>query len=634
MKNADLGFKEAIRYATISNPTTAVTSTDTEFEQYGGYFELKNFDYYNPVSIIEQNTNESKNKHSLINMKASYELLKGLNMSSSYSQQRESSLRAIYISKTSFWPLDLGLGQGRAHRTTEDRFNHLFETTVNYKKELDKSSLNILGGYTYQEFINEGFLVEGQDFLTDLNTFNSFQSSLGIKSGLSDIQSHKESNKLVAFFGRASFNHDDTYHASISARYEGSSRLGANNKWEIFPSVSTGLTLSNLFDISGIGFLKLRAGFGITGNDAPESYLSLFLFEPSYNHYYHNGVYKPNYTPASNPNPDLKPETKTDFSVGIDFSSSDNKLSGTFDFYTSQTKDLIFNTNVSVPPNHYRQTWANVGTLKNSGLELALNYLAIETKKTSYELNLAVSYFFDTKFETLPQDGFDLEGFRVFGSFGFCGASPRLEEGAPVGQIIALTVDGKNPINNDNQWNFKDVNGDNLINDHDREIAGSGLPNLEIGWANTFTVGKIDARFLFRGVFGHDLVNVNRANYESPAAIYSYNVLSGTRDLSKLTDIPTLSSYHIENAAFVKLDNITLGYSLRLAKDAAFSKVRLYVTAQNLFTITGYKGTDPEVRYADTGFSGNEYNVLLPGIDRRNTYFSTRSYSFGINLGF
>jgi TonB-linked SusC/RagA family outer membrane protein len=628
-RNSNFGFDEAFRYATIYNPTAPVRDAGADFDKYDGYFQQVLFDYYNPVAIMEQNTNEAKTKQIIANVRGDYEIIDGLTVSLFYSQQRNNRLGGQYWDQNSFW---VGADRnGLAVRQTDENFFQLFEPTINYTQTFGSVNLNLLGGYSYQDFLNEGFRAEGGNFLTDAFQFNSLGDAGDFNNGLGSVSSYKNSERLIAFLGRAQVNIDETYYLSATLRREGSSRFGVENQWGLFPGVSAGVVLSNLIDVAGVDFMKLRAGYGVTGNRPNESYISLLSFGQVGNFFY-NGEFVPSYGPTgTNVNPLLKWERKSDISVGLDFSALGYRLNGNIDFYQTTTNDLILPFTVPVPPNLTTETIVNIGELTNSGLELALSYDAVERDGNdgfSWTTGINGTYYIATNLVSLSNEEFNYGGFRLISNLGAPGQNNtllvRVEEGAPLGQLWGKTYDG---INDDGTWRFVDQNEDGEINDDDETVIGNGLPNFQLGWNNTFQFGNFDLNFFLRGVFGHDLINTFRAFYEAPSTISSYNILSTSSDIRELTDSPLFSSLHVEDASFLKLDNATLGYNLPLGGNAPFNRVRFYVAGQNLFTITNYTGVDPEVRFQD----GN--NPLAPGIDRRNTYFRSRTITVGVNLG-
>ncbi|MEM6343745.1 MAG: SusC/RagA family TonB-linked outer membrane protein [Bacteroidota bacterium] len=625
-RNSDFGFDQAFRYATIYNPTAPVRSTDPEFDQYDGYFQQVLFDYYNPVAILEQNTNEAKRKQIIANIRGTYELAEGLNFSMFYSQQRQNTIGGVYWDKNSF--LTGADRNGLATRRSDDQFFQLFESTLNYNNTFGALNLDLLAGYSYQDFLNEGFGATGGDFLTDAFQFNSLGDAGDFNNGLGSVFSYKNSEKLIAFFGRVQGNIDDTYYFSASLRREGSSRFGTENQWGLFPGISAGVVLSNLFTVEGLDFMKLRAGYGVTGNRPNQSYISLLSFGQVGNFFF-NGEFVPSYGPTgTNVNPDLKWETKSDISVGLDFSMMGYRLNGTIDFYQTTTNDLILPFTVPVPPNLTNTTIVNIGELTNSGLEFSLTYDAVDNDGFKWTPGINGTYYLGTNLVSLSNEDFNFGGFRLISNLGSPGQNNtplvRVEEGASLGQLWGLTYEG---INDDGTWRFTDLNGDGQINDEDESVIGNGLPVFQLGFNNTFQFGNFDLNFFFRGVFGHEMVNTFRAFYEAPSTISSYNILATSSDIAELTDSPRFSSLHVEDASFLKLDNATLGYTIPLAGDASFRKIRLYVAGQNLLTFTGYTGVDPEVRFQDGA------DPLAPGIDRRNTYFRSRTITVGVNLG-
>jgi iron complex outermembrane receptor protein len=459
-------------------------------------------------------------------------------------------------------------------------------------------------------------------------------AALDFANGLGGIGSYKNSNKLVAFFGRANLNVDDTYFLSASARYEGSSRFGANNKWGLFPAVSAGVTLSNIMDLANVNNLKLRASWGVTGNQPNESYASLQRFGRQGNFFY-NGAFVPSYGPVSNPNPDLAWETKNEIDFGVDFAMFDNKLTGTIDYYSRTTKDLILLVNVPVPPNLFSQTLVNIGELANSGLEAAFNYNLVSTEKFSWSTGVNFATF-KTKVVSLTSGdlSFGSGGVLYRANMGSPGQNAtqlvRVKEGEELGQLWGPIQDG---VNENGTPRFKDLNGDGKYCDcdDDKQVIGQGLPTFTAGWNNTFTFGNFDLNLFFRGAFGHDILNSYRGFYENleTTTINNYNVVNTKYYNPKITKA-VVNSTHVEKGDFVKLDNATLGYRVNLKPGSGFTNVRFYLSSQNPFLLTGYTGIDPEVRFTDS--EGGD--PLAPGIERRSTYFTTRIFTLGLNLGF
>ncbi|MEN8116049.1 MAG: SusC/RagA family TonB-linked outer membrane protein [Bacteroidota bacterium] len=635
-KESQYGFTEAFRYASIYNPTAPVRSDDPAFNIYDGYFQQILFDYYNPVQILEQNINEGIDKRLNLALKGSYEIIDGLTVDAFYSIESGNFTRGQYIDKNSYWR---GRDRnGLARKEQHNNLNKLFETTTRWNGDMNGINLNLLGGYSYQEFISEGFSAEGGDFITDAFTYNNLGASLDFNNGIGSVGSYKHSSKLIAFFGRANLDVNEIWYVSASARYEGSSRFGADNKWGLFPAVSAGVELAKFINSSSIDNLKPRVSWGLTGQLPRDSYLSLLRLGPGGNFFY-NGEFVPGYEPVSNANEDLRWEKKAELNIGFDFSFNKSKVFGSFDFYTRTTTDLLFQYEVPVPPNLYSQSLLNIGEIKNSGLELAITWKAVERNDFSYNLTFTPTYYLENKLVSLSGvfNGAELNyGVNDLGGMGAPGQSDvplvRAEENQPIGQLWALVY---KEIDADGNLIFEDINEDGTVDTNDRAIVGNGVPDFEFGFGNNFIYKNWDLSILFRGVIGHDLNNTFRAFYEVPNMIGSYNLPKTATDMRN-PDTGTLlnnssgvlSSYHIEDASFVSLDNMSLGYNFNLSEDSGFKKVRVYIAGNNLFFITGYQGVDPSPRLNDGG------NPLIPGIDRRNTWFRTSSLSLGVSLGF
>ena len=638
-QDSDFGFSEAFRYGTIFNPTAPVLDPDNE--ALGGYFEPGGFDYFNPVSIIEQNINEGRQNTILASFRADYELTDGLTIGAFYSTQRIDRLRGEYYSKTALYR---GNGRnGLAIRETNNDLNQLFESTLNYQRAFGKLELKGLLGYSYQEFTFEGFRAEGGNFITDLVTYNDLGASKDFNDGLGDLSSYRSNSKLIAGFARVNLNYDDTYFFSVAARQEGSSKFGEDNRWGLFPSVSAGVDISRLADLGAFDNLKLRAGYGVTGGLPRQDYESLIRLGQTGANFFFNGTYIPVYAPESNPNPNLAWESKTDINIGVDFALFDYKLTGSIDAFQSTTTDALISVPVAVPPNLVGETLQNIGELSTQGVELSLNAAVVSNESVSWETGVVLA----TSRSVLDQFTED-QSINYRGNPGAPGQNItpgsgmiKVEAGEPVGNIWGPVYEG---LDDDGNYIFEDGNGDGTYcacND-DYAILGNAQPNLTLGWNNSLTFGNFDLNMFFRGVFGHDMVNLYRAFYESPTVADRYNVVQTEYYDPNLNEPSVYNSQHVEDASFLRLDNATLGYAIPIPDGGNIGSLRLYVTGQNLFTITDYSGVDPSLRLNDAGsvdnggrpeFADNPDPLVL-GIDRRNTYFTTTVITFGANVKF
>ncbi|MCX6254099.1 MAG: SusC/RagA family TonB-linked outer membrane protein [Bacteroidia bacterium] len=639
-RESQYGFAEGFRYASIYNPTSPVKSSDPAYSKYDGYFQQIFFDYYNPVSILELDKNEGKNRILNLSLKGTYKILKGLSVDAFYSVRSNGTLGGQYYDKDDYWG---GMYRnGLASRQEDNSSSKLFESTAHFNGDISSSvNLSVLGGYSYQDFTNEGFSVEGGGFLTDDFTFNNLSAALDFKNGKGTITSYKNSNKVIAFFGRVNLNINNKWFLTASARKEGSSRFGTNNKWGLFPALGAGVDITDLIKVSFIDNLKFRVNYGITGNQPSVSYLSLLRMVPQ-GVFYYNGNFTPGYSLGSKANADLKWEKKGESDAGFDFSLLKSRLSGSFDIYTSTTTDLLVQYLIPVQVYYdYYWAWLNLGKIKSRGLELTLNLNVFKKSDFSYNITLTPSCNLENTLVSLSgsYNGTELkygtQDLGVIRSPGFSGPSlVRSEEGKPIGQLLAVVF---KEIDANGNITFVDENKDGTIDQTDRRIVGNGLPKSLIGFDNVVTYKNWDLNVFFRGVFGHDLINSYRALYEVPYMIISYNLPKTAADMRNATthllnnSSGILSSYHVENASFVSLDNMSLGYNFSLPESSQFSKIRLYFAGNNLFYITRYKGVDPNPRYGDIE---DNNNPLVPGVDRLNTWPRTRSITFGAKIVF
>jgi TonB-dependent starch-binding outer membrane protein SusC len=642
-RESQYGFAEPFRYASIFNPTAPVKSSDPEYTKYDGFFQQLLFDYYNPVSILELNTNDGRNRIMNLSLKGTYDILKGFSVEAFYSMQSSSGMGGQYYDKNDYWKGILR--NGLASQQEDNSANQLFELTTHYTADLS-SSVNIaaIGGYSYQEFVNEGFYAEGGNFITDDFAYNNLSAALDFKNGKGTVTSYKNSNKLIAFFGHVNLDINNIWFLTASARYDGSSRFGTSSKWGFFPSVGAGMDFSKLLNAAFINNLKFRADYGVTGNQPPVSYMSLQIMGQQGNSYY-NGNFIPAYTLMSNANPDLKWERKGEFDVGSDYSLFTNRLSGSFDYYTRTATDLLFQYYVPVPPNLYYEAWLNLGEIKSSGLELSLNLNVVKKGDFSYSIAFTRSHIIKNTLVSLSgsYNGTMLKYGRLdlgdMGSPGQCCVTlVRSEEGKPIGQLQAYVFE---EIDKNGQMILEDQNLDGQIDHRDLAIVGNGLPEYLTGFGNELTYKNWDFNIFFRSVSGYELVNSYRAFYEVPDYIIAYNLPKTATDMRN-SETGTLlnntsgilTSIDIENASFISLDNISLGYNFSLPESSQFRSIRMYFGGNNLFFFTRYKGSDPNPRYADNENLGTYNSPLVPGVDRRNTWPRTRSVTFGANLVF
>ncbi|HEX3933152.1 MAG TPA: TonB-dependent receptor, partial [Puia sp.] len=420
-----------------------------------------------------------------------------------------------------------------------------------------------------------------------------------------------------AFFGRLTYDFDKRYFLTASLRHEGSTKFGTDNKWGNFPALSAGWLLSEerfMDATSGwLNSLKLRADYGVTGNQDFASYQSLLTYG-GYGYYPFNGTTYQDFGPSQNVNPYLRWEKAINFNVGLDFALLKNRISGSVNYYTRKNQDLLGDYNVPVPPNLQTQTYVNVGTMNNSGIEVQVQGYVVRNNKFSYSITLAgntnnnkfISFSNEVYNGGTYQDGVGMP------APGSPGNLERLEEGKRIGSFYTLHAAGV-----DNTGGLLVYSAKNQVipatqaSDVDRRFVGNGLPRFMASMGNSFTYGKWDLGIFLRGQFGYKVFNIYGFYLGTPAQQTNVNLLTSAYDggkYSKLTNPKTaaiLSDYFLEPGDFVKVDNVSLGFTQRFDSKYLHS-VRIYATGRNLHTFTKYKGGDPD---------GVPVNGLWPGVN-------------------
>ncbi|MBP5172380.1 MAG: SusC/RagA family TonB-linked outer membrane protein, partial [Bacteroidales bacterium] len=358
------------RQAFYHNPTEPVYDADDTDN--GGYFTVGGMDYYNPVAMLNERQSQYDVDDLAVNGRVTLNILpvEGLKWDNFLSYGSKRSLYTDY--KTKFYPGETGLkGAGEISNSKETDFQ--YESTLQYSKHLDSHNIQAILGYTYEQQYYFSAYMYNYGFDTDFFGVNNIGAGKAILTGAAEMSSSKTSSRYIAFFGRVMYNYADKYMASVSLRRDGSSRFGANHKWGWFPAVSLGWRVTEedfMQDANWLDELKLRAGFGMTGNQDFGNYKSLFLVKTTGNFYY-NGQWSTSYAPASNANPDLAWEKKSEFNIGAD-ATLFNKINVTLDYYYRYTSNLLYNYTETVPPYNYGTLFTNVGSISNSGIELTV----------------------------------------------------------------------------------------------------------------------------------------------------------------------------------------------------------------------------------------------------------------------
>lgn len=591
----------------------------------GTYKENLDHGGFNPVALIKQNTNESKNKDFLGTVHAQLNILKGLDFDFRASYQNGQTNQGIYYSKGS--AIAQGLN-GEAIRSSYESEKKIMESFLSYEKSFQEHNLKLLGGYSWQEESSgDGFQTNSTNFVSDETSYYNLGLGSNYDGFSPDYGSTSISTlRMISFYSRLNYSYKGRYLLQATIRRDGSSAFGENNQWGYFPSVSAGWRITEepfLKDQKIFGNLKLRIGYGESGNSLGFDPLISRVRYGSTGKFYYNGGFINGIGPTQNDNPDLKWERTNMLNIGLDFSILNERLSGTIEYYDKMTNDLIWNYAVSTSQYYVNTLTANAGQIENEGFEVSLNATPVRTGSFSWNTSLNLS-FNRNNINSLSNDKFQLEYVHT-GSIGDHGQSGNyaqiIEEDYPIGQFYLWKYAGKNE---DGVSQFYAADGSLTVNpsSDDHFYAGSAQPKATGGWQNTFTYKNFSLDFLFRGVTGNKILNATLANLNYPAEATHFNMPEMTLDESVNDDrAHYVSTRYVEKGDYLRLDNVTFAYTFQLT-NPFIKTLRLYTTVNNAFIITKYKGIDPEVNMGG----------LTPGIDNDNYYPKTRSFILGINL--
>jgi len=629
-RNINYSFNDALRYAVLYNPTAPIKFPN------GNYYQAILFDNFNPVAILDQNTSTGVKRTINYNAKIDYTIIDNLTLTVNAGQQYDNLSNTEYYSRNSLFR---GFNRGGlARRYVNEHSFSLLEAYATYSKSFNKLRFDGTAGYSFQEDKFADMFIELGNFPSDLLGANALQTSgdrlSGIQSRTNFASSASPNSRIIATFARVNFNYDNFIFLNASVRREGSTKLGPGNQYGVFPSIGLGVDLNKFVNSKKFDLLKLRVGYGVTGSLPNDNGLS----KDQYSYSLDGGG---NVTKTRDANTDLKWEQKQEINAAIDFSVG-GKLSGTLDFYTRNINDFILLRISDQAIYSSGQRFENGGSIKTNGVELSLNYNSLRFGELSWTPGIVVSSYKTTLESFYVKD-------QVRATLGAPGQNStsvtRITVGEQIGNLYGPVFAG---VEGNGQPRFADLNGDgvvdsapgNALTSKDQKVLGNGIPSVELGWKNQLTFRNWDFNVFLRGAFGHSLLNSFRAFYEpiDPGAINSYNRITTSKAVPGLTGAQ-YSSLYVEKADFLKLDNLSIGYTFKLAPTSAVRNVRAYITGQNLFVITGYTGIDPEPVLADPGSIDNgnfpstaPADVLAPGIDRRNTYFTARTYTFGLSF--
>ena len=616
------------------NPTIPIKNADGTWSTGDGSAN------YNPLSIINEDPSETIWKRNQIVAKASLKIIEGLVWNANYSFDHfQSTFSSYHSHSTQLVPYNAY--NGTANRSTYFGNNHTFETYVNYDHTFAKvHKLALMAGYSWEERnTGDGFGLTVHNFFDDYLKWNQLTYA-GAIDGMPAVQSGtKEKIRNISFYGRVSYSYNSRYMLQATIRRDGSSVFADGHRWGTFPSVSAAWNVTEepfMANQKVFDNLKLRLGYGVSGNALGfGAYSGVATYGATGTTFVYNGNSWAILGATKLANPDLKWESTGMFNVGLDYGFLNNRINGSIEFYHKKTKDLIWNYPVSTVIYPFDTIAANVGEITNKGIEFTINFDAIRTKNFNWMTTLNLSHNKNTV-DKLSNDKFQTSTFAqgdpMVAGVSANGYTQRVIEGEPLGTFYLYEYAGTGSDGKATYY-VRDANGNKTGETtsspeyKDRYIAGNAQPKLTFGWNNTLSLKNWTMTLFFTGVLGNKIYNGSRAHYTAP------DFFAGGKNVLKefitdrpysdnLSNIP--SDRFLEKGDYLRLQTLTLGYTFDKLGDWLQS-LQIYATCNNVFTITGYKGLDPEVRM----------DGIDPGVDYRwSTYPHTRTFMAGLRVNF
>ncbi|MCW2263714.1 MULTISPECIES: SusC/RagA family TonB-linked outer membrane protein [Sphingobacterium] len=631
--NTNVSYNEAKAFGSnndIFNMAMVLNPTETPYDvnDVSGFNVLVGgYDYWNPVAEVKLRSDLKQFKYLLANSTLKLNLTEHLTTSATIGVKNNSEHGSYYRSAQHRLSRQDGV-DGNASQYYNKYNDRVFEWTFNYNNRWDNHTVNAVAGYSYQDFNGQGFSANNSDFPVDGIKENDMGTGSYLVEGRAGMGSWRNPwVKLAAFFGRVNYSYLDRYILTATARYEGSSKFAPKNRWGFFPGLSAGWRVSQepfLKDVTLINDLKLRAGYGETGNEGFDAKVASRMYSAD-TWFLQGGNWFRTYGVMHNQNPDIKWEVKKEYNLGLDFSILENKLNGRIDFYKRKIDDLIYDISVSQPPAIHDKTTMNVGSMQNTGYEFELNFKAVSNENFTYSTGIIASHNKST-LNTLwgSQTFTDRKDFPAPGS---PGSAVRLFPGEEIGRFYLWKFAG---FTDDGYWQLYDKDGNTFdVRERsktvgDKAFVGNAIPKLQLSWNNQFTYKNWDASIYMRSWIGHDVFNMINMYYSLPN-VKGQNVLAEAYDKHKnIKGEKELSDYWLEKGTFLKVDALNIGYSFNANLIKPIKSLRIYATARDLFVFTNYTGLDPEVNI----------NGLEPGFEERNVYPKTRTFMMGLQVNF
>ena len=607
----------AFSTAVTMNPTHSVYSEDGTFQHFSERFKD------NPIASIKNRTSDNAHKILLSSIYADFKIIEGLKIGGRLAWKIEDWNIGEYESRLSEKSLE-NSQEGYAKRQAMFSYRDNYELNANYRKQIGKHEFSGMVNWTYEKDIYESMLMENRGFATDAFLYNSIESGSFLKDpDQSDykMDTYKKKVELESYRARLVYSYDNKYMFTGSINREGSSVFGKNNKWGTFFGLSGGWTISEenfLKNIPEINYLKLRVGYGETGNAGAAPYSSLARIGQEFLSYNFRGKPIVAYGLTNNPNPNLGWEKKAEINFGLDFAVLDNVIDGSVDVYQRKTSDLLYRLPAALPSAVNDDLLTNIGDLYSEGIELSLNTKNLTTEDFSWTSSFNASYN-RGKVEKLDLSSgsafFHVEETSL-------GSIYKVETGEPLGNFYGKRFDR---IDEDGKWIFKDLNNNGVQDDGegDKEILGNGAPKYHIGLTNNLRYKKISLDIFFRSALDFEVINYGKMFYENRTKFPNSNVYTTTGQ-NGLTDAPQYSDYYLEKGDYIKLENVSLAYDFDVTNIEYISSARMFVSCSNVFTITKYSGLTPDLEAGGT----------KPGLDGLSFFPVSRTFTIGASVKF
>lgn len=568
--------------------------------------------YANPIAIINETVNVAYTNRNNGNIYLDYKFLNGFTFTTKWSADIYSLREHEYDPITTAQGLKYdGLGiEGTSYVS-----NLVGSNVLQYSKSVNKiHNFEALAGISFEKYARRTTYIEAVGFPNE--DFQYITSAATIRAA----STFALDRGMTSYFGQFKYNYKYKYIFTVTGRADGSSKFGTNNRFGYFPAVSFAWRANEeafMKQFESISELKIRTSIGLVGNDGIGDFASLGLFDGGYNYNQQSGI-----APTQLPNPDLRWETTLQTGLGFDLGLFNDRISLIADVYYNRTTDLLLDRPLPTSSG-FSSITSNIGEMENKGIEFVLNTKNLDGSGLQWSTSFNFSANRNKVIKMYNGQPITDQG----------RGNNWVMEGEPIGVFVGYVCLGVDPTTGN--LVYEDLNKDNIITADDRTIIGNPNPDFTLGLTNTFDFQGFDFSFFLHSVYGNDIFNGTRIYIEGPTELdnQTTNVLRRWQKPGDITDIPRIgdelkSSRFIENGSFLRIKNVTLGYTLpkEFLKRIWLKSARVYVSGQNLYTFTTYSGMDPEVNYASTD------NIIM-GTDFF-TYPQSRTILMGLNIGF